>query len=214
MALGYPTRIMDMQEGTEASVAAIEVYSQTRDELLRDGEWSFAYGYGAPPLLKGPPPMGGYSLAVPWSSIYPLSPWLYEYGYPADCIEVRDVTKTPAQIPNLRPKPVQWRVDNDLVPVLSGPVPPIDPNTGQYTGPLPTASGPPQRVIYCNEPAPLLIYTRRVIDPTLWAADFITSLVEALQPKLAPLLADSAGLTKLNPAERMAAAATAQQHQG
>jgi hypothetical protein len=215
-ALGSKMSIGDIFEGSPQSRACLEIYGQTRDECLRSGEWSFAYGDALLTLLKGPAPNGGYYPSLPWSSIYPLPGWVYEYAYPADCVEVRDVIKQPARMPVLDPKPVLWRVNNDPVPVLSGPYPAFNPTTFSWSAPFPTASGPPQKVILCNAANPLAIYTRRVTNPLLWEADFVQTLIDAIAAKLSssPVFAASADLMKSMPARAAQVGAVAQQHQG
>lgn len=213
-AVGSKLQVSELYDGSPQGRACLDIYSETRDEVLRAGEWSFAYGQTELTLLKGPPPPGGYPPMMPWSTIYPPANWLYEYVYPSDCIELRDIIKMPAGLPILDPKPALWRVDNDSTPTLSGPIPPII--NGMYSGALPTANGPPQRVILCNISRPLAIYTRRVTDPLLWEPLYIATLVDALAKKLSvsPMFASSSDLMKSLPAETAATGALAQQHQG
>lgn len=213
-ACGSRLLIGDIYEGTPQSRACLEIYGQTRDEALRAGEWSFAYGQATLTLLKGPPPPGGYPPMTPWATIYPPPNWLYEYAYPADCVELRDMIRVPGPLPILDPKPILYRIDNDATPVLSGPIPLII--NGQYSGALPTVSGPPQRVILSNASRALAIYTRRVTNPLLWEPLFVATLVGALAKKLAvsPLFASSPDLMKSLPGETAATGALAQQHQG
>lgn len=199
--LGSKLSIGDIYEGTPQANACLEIYSQTRDEVLRAGEWSFARGYAALTLLKGPPPDGGYSPLEPWSPVYPMSPWLYEFAYPSDCIEIRDLIKQPRRLPVLDPKPVLYRIDNDLVPIVSG-----DP---------PEASGPPQKVILANTAEPLAIYVRRVTNLLLWEPDFTATLVDAVAKKISasPALGNPE-MMKMLPQETAAVGAVAQRHQG
>jgi hypothetical protein len=169
-AIGVKRRIADIYEGSPAARAALEVYGQTRDEILRGQDWPFARGAGiALTLLKGPPPAGGYNPIQPWSAIYPAPPWLYEYAYPSDCLDLLAIQGAPASLPVLDPRPVAWRIDNDLAPVVSGQ----------------SAAGPPQRVILTNEWGAMGVYRRRVTNPLLWEPLFTATLIEALGSKLA-----------------------------
>lgn len=185
--IGYRgPRIADIREGSEAAGAALEVYGETRDEIFLAQDWPFARAAGvALALLKGPPPPGGYNPIQPWSTIYPPGNWLYEYAYPADCIELYAVTKPPGAMPDLDPRPQLWRIDNDAVPTLSGPYQIYNPQTGQFQGVVPTAAGPPQKVILANVPGALAVYRRSVTNPALWEPSFIAMLVDALGKKLA-----------------------------
>jgi hypothetical protein len=172
--IGYRgPRIADIREGSEAAGAALEIYGETRDEIFLAQDWPFARAAGvALALLKGPPPPGGYNPVQPWSTIYPPGNWLYEYVYPADCIELYAITKPPGAMPDLDPRPQLWRIDNDAVPIVAGNA----------------ASGPPQKVILANVPGALAVYRRKITDPSLWEPGFIALLVDALGKKLATAL--------------------------
>lgn len=97
--IGYPSRIGDLYEGSPAAKAALEVYGQTRDELLAQHEWPFAFR----------------EVALSTNGQTPPSPWTYEYTYPSDCIRVRDVRPGPLTggTRSLDPVPVLYRVWND-----------------------------------------------------------------------------------------------------
>ncbi|HLX18468.1 MAG TPA: hypothetical protein VKS24_25045 [Bradyrhizobium sp.] len=188
-AIGYPRRIGNIYEGTAAARAALEVYGQTRDEVLSAQDWPFARAGGALPLtlLKGPPPPGGYSPLQPWSPIYPAAGFLYEYAYPADCLELRAVIAPPLALPNLDPKAVSWRLDNDATPVLSGPY-------TQFPAAPPTVSGPPQKVILTNQGSALAVYRRRITNPSLWTDQlFVAMFIAALASKLSLVLTGRPG---------------------
>jgi hypothetical protein len=202
-AMGVKLSVGDLYEGSPQARAALEIYGQTRDEVLRAGEWSFAYGDALLTLLKGPAPNGGYNPNQAWSTLYPLPPWIYEYAYPSDCIELRDIIKQPKSLPVLDPKPVVYRVNNDPVPVVT-------------PGNPPTVSGPPQRVILTNAASPVAIYTRRVTNLLLWPPDFTGTLITALAAKLAtsPVLAANPDVAKMLPTEAARTGLVAQQHQG
>ena len=202
-AVGYSRMIAWVYEGSVASRVALEIYRQTRDELLRSGEWPFARGPLALTLLKGPPPPGGFTPLLPWSTVYPPPGWLYEYAYPADCLELLAIVPAPSAMPVLLPQAATFRADNDLAPVVS-------------TGPPPSAAGPPQRVILTNQVGAVAIYRRRVTNPALWEPGFTASLIERLAAKFAdsPQLAASPELRQALPQEAAATAAMAGAHRG
>lgn len=185
--VGYPKAIGSIYEGTPAARAGLEIYGQTRDELLRAQDWPFASSGGglALTLLKGPPPPGGYTPSTPWTTAFPLPGWLYEYAYPSDCLELRGVLYPPGAMFVLDPRPAVWRIAND------------------------NALNPPQRVILSNVKAAQAVYCRRVTNPTLWEPGFTETLIIALARKLAasPLLAASADFAKSLPQDMAAAAA-------
>lgn len=93
--IGYRPLISDIFEGSRASRVALEVYGQTRDELLDAHDWPFARRTRPLTLLKGPPPPGGYNAIQVWTTFYPKPGWLYEYLYPADCLEFMCVIPPP-----------------------------------------------------------------------------------------------------------------------
>lgn len=201
--IAYPRRIGWIFEGTEAAIAALEFFGQTRDEVLRAQDWPFARGAGVPlALLKGPPPPGGYNaFNQVWSPAYPPSPWLFEYAYPADCLDILALQGQPAMLPELNPLPVEWRIDNDLTPVVTTVTPPV-------------VAGPPQKVILANVPNALAVYRRRVTNPALWEPLFVTTLVPALAAKLSLRLIGSGQEQQAKGREEVGAAAIADRHKG
>ena len=202
IAIGYRKRIGDINEGSEASIAALELYGQTRDEILRAQDWPFARAAGvALTLLKGPPPPGGYNPGQPWSNIYPSPPWLYEYAYPSDCLDLLALRGPPRMLPVLDPKPQVWRIDNDLNPLVSG-NPPV-------------ASGPAQKVILAHVKGALATYRRQVTNPLLFEPGFTATLIEALGKKLMPILMPGSAQQEQARAQEVGVVAQlADQHRG
>lgn len=160
--MGYKTRIGSIWEGSEASKAALDIYSQTRDEALMGFDWGFAEGNVPGTLLKSAPP-GGYG-GIAWSTAYPPLPFIYEYAYPVDCLKVRAMKPTPIFLPNFNPQPYVWSVDNDATLT------------------------PPAKAISCNVPNAIIVYTRQVTNPQEWESDFVEALAASLSRRLAPLL--------------------------
>ncbi len=170
--IGYDRKIQDIYEGSKAARVALEVYSQTRDELLDAHDWPFARRTVPMALLKGPPPAGGYNVINPWTSAFPKPGWLYEYRYPADCLEFMCVIPTPGPMFDLDPQPAVWRVDND--------------NT--FT--------PPEKVLLTNIKNALAVYTAQVVDISTWEPGFIAVLVKALKAKMALALGGNLDMEK------------------
>ena len=164
MDAGIRRRIGDIYEGSEASIVALEKYGQTRDELLRMQDWSFSRRTVSLTLLKGPPPGGGYSQIQPWTTLYPLPGFLYEYSYPSDCLDVRAIMVPPGLMPDGDPVPQLFRIDNDPVPNVVDNV----------------ASGPPAKVILCNASYALAVYRAQITDMTTWEPLFTKTLVANL----------------------------------
>jgi len=188
--LGYPKRIGDIFEGAKASRVALEVFGQTRDELIDSDDWPFARRTVAMALLKGPPPAGGYNPATPWTTAYPKPGWLYEYTYPADCLEFNAVIAPPQAMFDLDPQPAVWRVDND------------------------NAFDQPQKVLLTNVKNAMGVYTAQVVDISTWEPGFISILIKKLKAKFAFLFSDTANTEKLSLAESGAIQQTVNNQRG
>jgi hypothetical protein len=165
--IGYKLRVGSLTDGSAAAKKALDIYAQTRDELLRQNDWAFAERNVVLTLLKTAPALtnGGYGYIPPvvWNpATNPPLPWIFEYGFPGDCLKVRAVKSTPLFIPNFNPIPTLFAVVND----------------SSYT--------PPQRVIVCDVGSAQLVYTGQITDPTTWDADFCEAIIDQLAQRLAP----------------------------
>jgi hypothetical protein len=169
--IGYKLRVGSLFDGSLAAKKALDIYAQTRDALLRDGDWPFAERNVAGTLLKSAPiqASGGAAYIPPagWNPAQnPPLPWLYEYAWGSDFLKVRAVKPTPIFVPNFNPQPNIFQVLND------------------------NAFAPPQRVICCNVPNAIIDYVGQITDPTTMPSDFISTLADALGEGLSPLLAN------------------------
>lgn len=163
--IGYKLRVSNLYDGSEAAQQAIDIYGQTRDELLRQNDWGFAERNINMTLLKSAPP-GGYFPPTAWDpTLYPAVPWLYEYAYPDDCLKVRALKPIPLFIPNFDPQPNVWSIAND----------------NAFTTPPTT-----RKVILCMVQQAALVYTGQVTDPSQWESDFVEAIAAALARRLAP----------------------------
>jgi hypothetical protein len=160
--IGFKDRVGNLYEGSRAAKNALDIYAQTRDALLRDGEWPFAQRDLAAVLNKSAP-VGGYSVGTPWDpTTYPPLPWLYQYQWPDDCLKVRTLKTGYIGVPNFNPQP-------NLFAVLN--------NGGA-------------RSIVSNIASAVLTYVGQITDPTQMPADFLEAFVAALGRRMAPLLAN------------------------
>lgn len=153
--VGYPTPIGNIYEGSRAARVALDFYAQTRDALFSEFDWSFLQqevDLGNPIKTA---PAAGYG-TTPWNpATNPPPPWVYEFTYPDNCINVRSVRPLPLFIPEQLPRVniFQQVYDAQLR----------------------------QKVIVTNIARPLAIITARVTDPAEWQDnDFIDSLIERL----------------------------------
>lgn len=161
--IGYKRLIGSVYDGSEASNLALNIYSETRDEMLRAEDWGFAERDLGLTLLKTAP-VGGYFPPTTWSNAYPILPWIYEYAYPADMLKLRSLRPSPFFLFDFDPKPVTWRIAND--------------------------SALAQKVILTNLAGAIAVYTGQVTNPQLWEPGFIEALSDTLGKRLAPALAD------------------------
>ena len=182
--IGYKDRVGSLLEGSKAAKKALDIYAQTRDELLRLGEWPFAQRDTNGSLIKAAP-AGGYLPATPWSNTYPPLPWLFEYLYPSDCIKVRAVKPAPILVPNFSPQPHLFAIAND----------------GN------------QRVILSNVANAVVTYVGQVTDPTQMPPDFIEAFCASLARRLAPVLANMDAV-KMEAQDEQVETALAERQQG
>jgi len=160
--MGYKgPRIASLFDGSEAAQDFLDIYAQTRDELLRESDWGFAERNISMTLLKSAP-VGGYFPPLSWNpAVNPPPGWLFEYTYPSDCLKVRAVKPVPLYGINWDPQPQVYSIDND------------------------SAFTPPQRVILCNVSDAILVYTGQVTDPTTWDVGFTGALAAKLERAVA-----------------------------
>lgn len=110
---GYKLRIGSLLDGSEAANRALDIYSQTRDEMQRTGNWGFVSRTIALTVLKQAP-SGGYFPPNLWNPTdYPQLPYSFEYSYPDDCLKVRAVKPTSQFLFDPLPQPNLFAIAND-----------------------------------------------------------------------------------------------------
>lgn len=111
--IGYKlSRVSNLYDGSEPAKAALDIFGQTRDDLLRDGNWDFAQRNVAATLLRQAP-TGGYFPPDNWDPlVYPPLPWRYCYEYPDDCLKVRTVKEPGGFLINMTPMAPNFSVAN------------------------------------------------------------------------------------------------------
>lgn len=95
--LGRSDRVGNLYDGSAAAKAALDIYAQTRDALLRQSDWGFAEKIAA---------------AVPSGTAAP-APWSVEYTYPADCMRLRNLFNAAYLADKNNPLPVLYTVADD-----------------------------------------------------------------------------------------------------
>lgn len=191
--IGYRLRVGSIYEGSFASKKALDIYGQTRDELLRQNDWGFAERNVTLTLLKTAPalPGGGYGYIPPqtWNPANnPPLPFYFSYTYPNDCLKVRAIKPQPLFLPSIDPRPVVYKISND--------------NT--YS--------PPQKIISCYVANAELVYTGQITDPSTWEADFSELICAALARRLAPSV--NPDILKIAVPDEAQAEMTAEANQG
>lgn len=182
-AIGSQSSISSLTEGTPEANACALIFADTRDEVQNMAFWNFCRKTATLGLIKSAPgtltnPTG----AAVWSSAYPSPPWLYEYAYPSDCLQMRFI------VPQL---------DNDAlsIPIFSSSQ--VSYNSG-FGPPVPflaavddDSNGNQINVILTNQYQAIGVYTRRIINTQIFSQQFTEALVCALGAKLAmPLTGD------------------------
>ena len=162
--LGYQLRVGSLLDGSDHAQTILNIYGQTRDEMLEAFDYDFAERVAALTLLKSAP-VGGYFPPNTWNpATNPPPGFLYEYAYPSDAIKIRTLKYTPLFAVNYDPQPNKFTEAND----------------NNYT--------PAQRVILSNVPNAFCVYTGRVTDPTTWSVSFADALAARLSVLLGPAL--------------------------
>ena len=162
--VGYKLRVGSLYDGSEAAKKALDIYGSVRDHTLYSGDWDFSQRTVQGTLLKQSPTHPPSYIVKPWTPAYPSPPWEFEYAYPNDAVRIRAVKRLPAFIPNYDPRYNRYWVDND------------------------NGFSPPQKVILCNIPNAIILYTGQVTDPNQWNEGFLNVFADALGKALGPVL--------------------------
>lgn len=162
--LGYKLRVGTLVDGSNQSQVILQVYGQTRDELLRNFDYDFAKRTVTLTLLKRAP-AGGYFPPNVWDpATMPPVGFLFEYGYPTDCVKIRNLVPQPSFVVNMNPQPIDWTEFND----------------NGYT--------PARRTILTNVESAIAVYSGRVTDPSNWDVAFSEAFSAALARRIGPSL--------------------------
>lgn len=188
-SIGGRTTIASLTEASNAARQCNIIYSATRDEVLQMAFWNFAGKTDYLSLLKSAPgtptnPTG----ATTWTTAYPSPPWLYEYGYPSDCLQVRFLV--PQVQTGLTGTPFMSN-QMGMYPYVMGPAARFEIASDEND------TGAQINCILTNQYQAIARYTRRTTDPNLFGAQFVQALVMALAAKLALALTGDKGLANM-----------------
>lgn len=187
--IGKSDSIGSIFEGSMAARQALNIYSQTRDEMLRAVDYGFAERNVNLTLLKQAPATGYFPPNAWNGTVNPPPPWVFEYTYPDDCLKVRSIKPVPLFVMNFDPQPNVFAVENDNYFV------------------------PSRKVILCNVPGAMMVYTGQITDPTRWESDFIDAMAGKLALRLAPVLANM-DAAKFEASDAAQSTATAEMREG
>jgi hypothetical protein len=97
IAIGSRNKITSLSDDTEEGQTCNMLYAQLRDQILGMAPWNFARKTATLNLVKAAPgtPASPVTNASQWISAYPAPPWMYEYVYPSDCLQLRYVVPQP-----------------------------------------------------------------------------------------------------------------------
>lgn len=154
--------------GSLAAQVASRNYQIQTDAVFRTANWGSARKQATLTMLKaalGTPENPDGSLPQP------PYPWLYEYGYPSDCLKVRFLLPTPTT-PGTETPPMS----NTGIgyPPLANPRIPFTKAVDN------DAEGNEIAVILTNARVAQAIYTKRVSNPDLWDVQLQVAVISAL----------------------------------
>ncbi len=163
--IGYKKRVGNLFDGSDAGQQALDIYGQTRDEVLREVDYDFAMRTVALTQLKAAPP-GGYFPPNAWNpATNPPMGFNFEYAFPDDALKIRSVKPAALFLYNPDPQFSPFQIAND------------------------NAFTPARRVILCNVPSAIGTYTGQVTDLATWDVAAVEAFAAALARRLAPALA-------------------------
>lgn len=178
-AIGTRSQIASLTEDSVEARNCNLIYADTRNEILQMADWNFARKTAYLALLKSAPgtPSNPSGTATQWSSAYPAPPWLYEYAYPTDCIQVQKIVQ---QIQNTYVGTPYTTGGTNTYPYAVGPG-----SRFHVTTDLIAPAVDQQTVILTNQYQAIAVYTMQITNPGLFGAQFTEALVQALAAKLA-----------------------------
>jgi hypothetical protein len=206
-SIGTRTQIQSLSESSVEARNCALIFEDTRDEVLQMAYWNFAQKTDLLALVKSAPgtPTNPASTANQWSSAYPSPPWLYEYAYPTNCIQMARIVQ---QIQNTYVGTPYTTGGTNTYPYAVGPGAPFKVMTDA------DSQGQQQNVILTNQYQAIGIYTMRVTNPGLFGAQFVEALVQALAAKLVIALSGQVALANTKFAQANAIIAQARASDG
>lgn len=164
------TTITALNDGSPAANAATVVYTPTVEFLLRQLDPDFAR-YTAALVLS--------------AAVTPVSPWAFEYLWPADCIRLRQVRPASGAYDPYDPQPVRANVAFDIIAAVS------------------------TKVILTDQVNALAVYTSSTPTEAQWDSVFADAVIRRLANPLAMALSGRPDFAREILQQSAASAATA-----
>ena len=185
-AAGARSTIANFQERSKEADQIRLLYDPTRKQMLRAAHWNFCRKTAYLSLLKSAPgtPENQSAASQNWSPTYPAPPWAYEYGQPADCLQMRRIIPQfnntgglPAGItsyPSYMAVPWQGQMAQRFI-------------LGTDTN----SEGQQFTCVLTDQQNAIGVYSANIENPDLWDDLFQQAMVDALASRLAiPLSGD------------------------
>lgn len=194
-AIMWPDHVGDLEEGTDHANVILRVYDTCLRNLLRSAPWDFARKQVPLQLLAD---ATGNTQGMPTAVI---RPWLYEYEYPIDCAKARFIpwngqnpsTVIPPQNYQIPQTPLVDNLGNEFIGARLIPARFLVATDVNYPPPagnpqpwaVPGVSPQGRTVILTNVRMAELVYTARLVYPSVWDASFYTAFVAYLAAEIA-----------------------------
>lgn len=178
---GTRSSIVSFDEGSNESNNVSLIYIPARQQLMRAAHWGFAGAQATLSLLKSAPgtlETPAFPPSGVWSSLYPPLPWLYEYAWPADCLQGRRVINNYGVGPGSQIPLYPGALAGQGAPFINAPGRKYEVFSDLDSG------GNQIKTIVTNVDQALLTYTRDISVEALWDALFEEAMVAALAAKL------------------------------
>lgn len=189
--IGARDSIASLDEESNEARTLKRYFSGTRQEVLQMAHWGFAKKTAILAVLKSAPGTpGNTDTPTSWTSDYPAPPWLFEYSYPTDCLQVRYI------VPQVQ---TGWTGDVPLFSSSQGAYPYVNGPTAKFEIAFDADDdGNQRKVILTNQYQAIGCYTFDVTNTQLFNALFCNALAAALAAKITMGLVGDKELMKAN----------------
>lgn len=180
---------LNPSDGSAEANAVSVLWASTFESLARSARWNCLTKQVTLSLLAAavgtPENPGGLNLPVP------PTPWLYQYAYPSDCLDMRYIVPSlPVSTGDITPATTINNSAGAWIP-QSGQIPYV-------VGTSSTSNNIPVLVILTNQDQAQAVYTVNQSNPAGWDSLFQQAMVASLAAYLVPALSLSLNLMQLS----------------